>query len=408
LKLCDVTQFYSPFSGGVKRYLNEKISYIQTATPHEHVLVVPGGENACVESERSRVYTIKSPIVSRTSRYRVLLNLRALTRILERESPDLIESSDPYQIGWRAVRTGQAHGIPVIGFYHSHFAEAHVRGAARIFGRRSSETVMEFARRYVRRLYNSFEATRVPSAGLAVLLREWGVDNVRTVQLGVDTTVFRPWPDDVVATRVQLAIRASCRLLLYVGRLSKEKNTELLFRAFELLNAEAPDRFHLLVIGDGPQRKSLRQMQERVTNVSWLRYCTEPAALARWYRAADFLVHPGTQETFGLTSLESQACGTPVIGIRGSYMDEVIRHDQSWWAETDTAEAFAGAIASAAERDLQQAGEEAAREVARDFSWQRIFQRLFYIYAEICSKYAQRHGPKETIPAVHDSRVSTI
>jgi alpha-1,6-mannosyltransferase len=406
VKLCDVTQFYSSFSGGVKRYLHEKIAYIQSATTHEHVLIVPGAKTGCREENRSRIYTIKAPVVSRTGRYRVLLNLRALSRILERESPDLIESSDPYQIGWRTIRTGKARGIPVIGFYHSHFAEAHVRGAASIFGRKSSETLMEFARRYVCRLYNSFDATLVPSAGLAALLREWGVNNVRTVPLGVDITVFRPEPDDVLATRAQLAIPASCRLLLYVGRLSKEKNTELLFRAFELLNGDA--RFHLLVIGDGPQRKSFRRMQERFANVSWLRYCTDPAELARWYRAADFLVHPGTQETFGLTSLESQACGTPVIGIRGSYMDEVIRHDQSWWAEEETAEAFAGAIKSAAEQDLQQAGMKAAQEVAGDFSWPRIFQRLFYIYAEICSKYAQKNGSKRITAAVHNSAISTI
>jgi alpha-1,6-mannosyltransferase len=403
VKLCDVTQFYSPFSGGVKRYLHEKITYVQKATSHEHVLVVPGARTACTEAERSRVYTLKSPVVSRTARYRALLNLRALTRILEHESPDLIESSDPYQIGWRAIRAGRAHGIPVIGFYHSHFAEAHVRGAARLFGRGSGETLMEFARRYVRRLYNSFDATLVPSAGLAALLREWGVKNVRTVPLGVDTAVFRPWPDDVPATRAQLAIPASCRLLLYVGRLSKEKNTELLFQAFELLNTNVPERFHLLVIGDGPQRKPLRRMQERFANVSWLQYCTEPAELARWYRAADFLVHPGTQETFGLTSLESQACGTPVIGIRGSYMDEVIRHDQTWWAEANKAEAFADTIASAAERDLQQAGEDAAREVARDFAWPQVFERLFYIYEEVCSKYAGNNGPKRSTTLQHSS-----
>ena len=392
----------------MKRYLNEKISYIQAATPHEHVLVIPGEKSACAESVRSRVYTIKSPIVSRTTRYRVLLNLRALTRILERESPDLIESSDPYQIGWRAVRTGKANGIPVIGFYHSHFAEAHVRGAARILGRRSSETLMEFARRYVRRLYNSFAATLVPTAGLAAVLREWGVNNVRTVPLGVDTTVFRPWPDDARASRAQLGIPVSARLLLYVGRLSKEKNTELLFRAFELLNVDTRDQFRLLVIGDGTQRKQLRALQERFANIRWLRYCAKPADLARWYRAADFLVHPGTQETFGLTSLESQACGTPVIGIRGSYMDEVIQHDQTWWAAAETAEALAEAIKSAAEQNLQQAGMKAAQKVAGHFSWPRVFQRLFYIYAEICSKYAQNNASKGTTVAIHDSPISPV
>ena len=98
MKLCDLTQFYSPLSGGVKRYVHEKIAYIQSETEHEHVLVVPGPKTECVTSERSRIYFIHSPLISRTSHYRALVNLRAIEQILEREKPDLIESGDPYQV----------------------------------------------------------------------------------------------------------------------------------------------------------------------------------------------------------------------------------------------------------------------------------------------------------------------
>ena len=51
MKLCDLTQFYSPLSGGVKRYVHEKIAYIQSATTDEHVLIVPGPKTECVTSE---------------------------------------------------------------------------------------------------------------------------------------------------------------------------------------------------------------------------------------------------------------------------------------------------------------------------------------------------------------------
>ena len=95
MKLCDLTQFYSPLSGGVKRYVHEKIAYIQSATTDEHILVVPGPKTECVTSERSRIYFIHSPLISRTSHYRALINLRAIEQILERERPDLIESGDP-------------------------------------------------------------------------------------------------------------------------------------------------------------------------------------------------------------------------------------------------------------------------------------------------------------------------
>ncbi len=72
--------------------------------------------------------------------------------------------------------------------------------------------------------------------------------------------------------------------------------------------------------------------RQRTGSVTWLQYCTDSLELARFYRAADLFVHPGVQETFGLMALESQACGTPVVGIRGSYMDRIIFRSQEPWA----------------------------------------------------------------------------
>ena len=91
MKICDLTQFYSPLSGGVKRYVNEKMAYINNHTPwDEHVLVVPGEKTESRINGRSRIYSVHSPLLSRTSRYRALLNLRAIEEILERERPDLL------------------------------------------------------------------------------------------------------------------------------------------------------------------------------------------------------------------------------------------------------------------------------------------------------------------------------
>src|SRR6266705_1972000 len=168
LKICDLTQFYSPLSGGVKRYVHEKIAYISNCSPVDaHVLIVPGAKTEVTTNARSRVYSIRSPLVSRTSRYRALLNLRAIEEILERERPDLIESSDPYQIGWKAIAAGRALKIPVIAFYHSHFPEAYLRSSTKFLGKRWNRHAMKLTRGYVRKLYNQFQATLVPSELLA-------------------------------------------------------------------------------------------------------------------------------------------------------------------------------------------------------------------------------------------------
>jgi alpha-1,6-mannosyltransferase len=382
LKICDLTQFYSPLSGGVKRYVHEKIKYLQTRSPDdEHVLVIPGERTELVTGERSRIYSIRSPLVSRAARYRALINLGALGRILERERPDIIESSDPYQVGWKAVSAGRALKIPVVGFYHSHFPEAYLRGPAK-FLRGAAQT-------YVRELYNRFEATLVPSQPLAEVLTNWGVLNTRVVNLGVNTENFSPEPNDAVATRTSLGIGLERKLLLYVGRLAQEKNTETLFAAFALLAKRRPHEIELLIIGDGPQRAHLRQLQEQTGNVKWIPYCTDSLELARYYRAADLFVHPGVQETFGLVALESQACGTPVAGIRGSYLDRIIFHDQESWAPEDTPEALAKAIEQLCGKDLKGMGATASKVAAERYSWPRVFDGLRCIYREVCADYRQ-------------------
>ncbi|MEY2547293.1 MAG: alpha,6-mannosyltransferase [Verrucomicrobiota bacterium] len=389
MKICDVTQFYSPVSGGVKRYVHEKSEYIEKHSPDDsHVLIVPGPKTEVTTNGRSTTYSIRSPLISRRSRYRALLNLNAVAEVMQRERPDIIESSDPYQIAWKALDTGRKLGLPVVAFYHSHFPEAYLRTSAKYFGERITRAVMDFSARYVCDLYNRFAATFVPSEKLAEVLRKWGVENVHVVQLGVNTEIFNRQRDGAAGMRASLGVASDQTFLLYVGRLAKEKNTKTLFDAFELLHRHRPHDFHLLVIGDGPDRDRLLKTQRRSDGaLSWIRYCTDSAELARYYRAADLFVHPGVQETFGLVALEAQACGTPVVGIRGSYMDRIIFHEQESWARENSPQALAEAIEAQSEKKLSILGKAASVSAHAGHSWTQVFAQLFCIYRDLCANY---------------------
>lgn len=386
MKICDLTQFYSPVSGGVKRYISEKVAWMRRARPDDrHVLIIPGETTGYREDGLARVYTIRAPLVSRTARYRALLNLTAIEEILEKERPDVIESGDPYQVAWKALASGDALGIPVVAFYHSHFPEAYLRTIDKFFGRIAVDITRDVARRYVCELYNRFAATIVPSPALARLLRGWGVHNTRLGELGVDTALFRsqPAPEESRQVREALDVTDERILLLYVGRLAPEKNVSTLFDAFAQLDR---DRFALVVVGDGPERRHLTRLRERNAHVHWLPYQGDGQQLARLYRAADLFVHPGVQETFGLVALESQASGTPVVGIRGSYMDRIIFTDQDHWAAENSPSALADAIRFMARRDLQSEGQDAAARVHQFYGWDRVFERLFGIYAGVARR----------------------
>lgn len=384
--ICDLTQFYSPFSGGVRRYVAEKAAHLE-ASGHRHVLIVPGEKTERTQKGARTVYTIESPLVSRTARYRALLNLNLVEEALVREQPDLIESGDPYQVAWKAIASGRALGIPTVGFYHSHFPDAVFRSVAKYFGSISVMMAEEIGRRYVTSLYNRFERTLVPSQGLTDLLRSWGLENAETLELGVDTRIFFPDAEEGRAVRRKLGWPEDRQVLLYVGRLNPDKNVRRLLESFAILHESDPGRFHLAVVGDGMLRGALQRLQETTGAVSWLQFCNGSAELAEIYRAADLFVHPGVKETFGLVTLESQACGTPVVGISGSYMDAINFSGLHNWSSDDDPEALATAIRSIANEDLQVTGLRAAASVASRYSWDDVFRRLFAVYREVIASY---------------------
>jgi alpha-1,6-mannosyltransferase len=143
-----------------------------------------------------------------------------------------------------------------------------------------------------------------------------------------------------------------------------------------------------MVVGDGTQRPELRSLiADHRSEITHLPYCAEPGRLAALYRAADLFVHPGVQETFGLVALEAQACGTPVIGIRGSYMDRIIQNSQTMWAGENSPHALAAAIA---QNHAPADAAELHRRIAALYSWREVFTRLFDLYHDVLHNYRPR------------------
>lgn len=390
MKICDVTQFYSPVSGGVKRYISEKRRFVTDHTVDEHHLIIPGPTTRYDREGRLHLHTIRSPrldFFSRyPSRYRLILNTRLVLDLLDDIRPDVIEAGDPYHLAWTALRAGTQLHAPVFGFYHSHFPEAYLRTALKYGGRWLRDAALSYAEEYIVRLYSRFAATLVPSEHLRQLLQGWGLTNTVTLNLGVDTTAFRPVPRDP-ALREELDLPRDRKVLLYVGRLSPEKNIEMLLAAFEELNARHPNTYHLVMVGDGPLRRLLPATRHKTGALTWRSYVQKNEDLARYYHAADLFIHPGVCETFGLVVLEAQACGLPCVGISGSYMDANIMAGLDLWAKHNQPAELADAIERFDGLDLAAIGAEVSQKVHARFSWNRVFMRQWDLYSR-----ARLHG----------------
>ncbi len=390
MKVCDVTQFYSPVSGGVKRYISEKRLHVLQHTRDEHHLIIPGSTTRYEREGRLHLHTIRSPrldFFSRyPSRYRLILNTQLVLDMLDDIRPDVIESGDPYHLAWTCLRAGQQLHTPVFGFYHSHFPEAYLRTALKYGGSWLRDAVLNYAEDYIVKLYSHFAATLVPSAPLRQVLHSWGLTNTVTLNLGVDTKSFYPMPRND-ALREELDLPKDKKVLLYVGRLSAEKNIEMLLAAFENLHARHPNTYHLVIVGDGPLRRTLPATRHRTGALTWRSYIQDNAQLARYYHAADLFIHPGVCETFGLVVLEAQACGLPCVGVRGSFMDANIMVGLDQWASTNNPASIADAIGRYEHLDLAALGAEASRLVHARFSWDKVFARQWSLYTR-----ARLHG----------------
>jgi alpha-1,6-mannosyltransferase len=361
MHLVDTTLFYSPTSGGVKRYLTAKHAWLAAHTSWEHTIVVPGRS---LELQRGAVCTLPGYPVPGTFNYRLPANPRRWVRLLDELEPTLLEAGDAFHPAWCSWRVAQRRDIPLVAFYHSNLPQI----IGRRFGRAISEPVI---RRYVRWLYERFDLVFAPSRLMCAHLKDMGIAHAVHQPLGVDAQVFHPGRRGAPITE-RLGLPSNSRVLVYAGRFAGEKNVPVLLQAFARLGAP----YHLLLIGGTATARPS-------PNVTLLPYRGDSIELASWFASADALVHAGTKETFGLVILEAMACGRPVVAARAGAFPEFVDQSVGMLAEPLDSSSMAEAIAALYERDLDAIGATARERVLKQFTWDRAFQAQTATYAAL-------------------------
>lgn len=382
MKICDLTQSYAETGGGVRTYLHAKRAWLRERSPHEHVLIVPGAGDIRIREGRSTTYHVASPPVPGSSAYRLLLRSDKVLRILAAERPDVVEVHCTYNLPWTALWHRRRHPCAVVGFCMTDLGQAYVEPALRrVLGRRIGTAGRRVAEGYTTALYGRCNATVSISSAMADDLRGRGVRNVRHVPLGVDADRFHPGRRDPDVRR-RLGAGEDDLLLVYAGRLDTEKRPDRVMDAFERLPPDFPAV--LVLAGAGPLAPGLARRAERRGGARVIPFVQDRDELATLLASADVYVSGMAHETFGLSVLEAQACGLPVVGLRSGAMTErVAEGETGLLVEPDDAEAMASAIARTPRDELRRMGREARARVESTFSWSATFTRLLALYEEL-------------------------
>jgi glycosyltransferase involved in cell wall biosynthesis len=207
----------------------------------------------------------------------------AVGRQLARIAPEAVHIATEGPIGSAARTSALRLGLPITTAYHTRFPE-YVRDRAPI--------PLALTYRIVRRFHAPSSAVMVATPSIERALTDRGFKNIRRWGRGVDTELFHP--------RNKSFLDGPRPILMYVGRVSVEKNIE----AFLALDVPGTK----YVVGDGPQLQDLKTRFPEARFVG----SRHGEDLAQHYAAADVFVFPSRTDTFGLVLLEALASGVPV------------------------------------------------------------------------------------------------
>jgi len=340
VRICDLTQSYTPTSGGVRTYLLEKRAYVNSSADHDHLLVVPGAEDNVQRSGGLTIVSVASPSIPGCAPYRFMLRMDKVRRALAEFAPDVIEVGTPYLLPWSAFRHRRRTGAVISGFYHTDFPRAYIETTTRpLVGGPNARQLRRLASRYARAVYRRMDVTFAASTPFLKKLRRWKVPNVTPLWLGVDLETFHP-RHRRERVRRELGVAEHELLMVFAGRLDAEKRINVLYDAF----CKLPDalRRRLLLIGEGPLRDGLQRRALHDRRLIVLPYVRDRVRLAELLASSDMYVSAAPHETFGLSVIEAQACGLAVAGVREGAMADRVPQSVGVLGSETSADSLAG------------------------------------------------------------------
>lgn len=369
MRIALFTETFLPKVDGIVTRLKHTVEHLQRLGDEVMVFCPEGGLTSYKGAQIHGVSGLAFPLYPEL---KLALPRPSIGEALEAFSPDLIHIVNPAVLGMAGLFYSKTLDVPLMASYHTHLPKY-----LEHYGLGMFEGLMW---ELIKAVHNQARINLVTSTAMQEELTDHGVERVQVWQRGVDTELFRP----ELASR-EMRDRLSqghpdAPILLYVGRLSAEKEIDRIKPVLEAI----PDA-RLALVGDGPYREELEK-HFTDTNTNFVGYLAGEE-LGSAYASADAFVFPSRTETLGLVLLEAMAAGCPVVAADAGGIPDIVTSGENGYLFDPKDED--GAIAATqrlldrgAERELMRRN---ARIEAEKWGWNAATRQLQDFYAAILS-----------------------
>ena len=364
MRIAFTTEVSPPKIDGITNRLRNTIPCLLDAG-HEVLVFAPAGSDATLGG--ARVVPIPGPAYPGYPELRATLAHPRIAWELARFRADVLHAVGPVCLGVYGLLAARALLVPTVASYHTdlpRYLPLHGLG----FAKRAAWPL-------IRAVHNRAALNLCPSRATQAELEAHGVRNVEIWRGGVDTELFHPRRRSLAMRSRLTDGRPDRPILLYAGRLSPEKNLELLLPVLTGLPG-----CHLTLVGDGPARPALERLfaSHDVTFTGFL----GGEELAAAFASADVFVMPSPTETLGFVVLEAMAAGCPVVAARAGGIPDLVSHGVNGLLfdprdPDDAGEAIRGLLA---DRTRARFFAEQGRKSAESATWKRETRDLVWAY----------------------------
>jgi glycosyltransferase involved in cell wall biosynthesis len=306
MRIALFTETFLPKVDGIVTRLKHTIDHLQRLG--DQVLVI-SPEGGLTEYKGAKIFGVTGFPLPLYPELKLALPRPAIGEALRRFQPDLIHVVNPAVLGLAGLYYAKTMDVPLIASYHTHLPEY-----LQHYGLGMLEGLLW---ELLKAGHNQAQLNLCTSTAMMQALTEHGIERVDLWQRGVDTELFQPH----LASR-EMRSRLSqghpdSPLLLYVGRLSAEKEIDRIKPVIEAIPGA-----RLALVGDGPHRRALEKHFEGTPThfVGYLQGLELGAAFA----SADAFIFPSRTETLGLVLLEAMAAGCPVVAARSGGIPDIV------------------------------------------------------------------------------------